>query len=283
MSDRQHTLREALRFEGVGLHSGETARVAVEPRPPGSGLSFHLVTGDVRFPAHAEYVVDTRRATVVGKDGATVSTVEHLLSALFAGGIDNAEIVVEGPEIPVMDGSAGYFTSAIARLGLVEQDVERDYFRVEQPFVIRDGDALVVVTPADEFRLRFVADFAPPVGAQYLDAAVDATYFAREIAAARTFGYLHEVEALRAAGLARGGSLDNALVFAPDGPLTPLRWPDEVVRHKALDLIGDFALLGAWPRCDVVAIKSGHRLHARATAALRAAVRGAVVSRVVEG
>jgi UDP-3-O-[3-hydroxymyristoyl] N-acetylglucosamine deacetylase len=137
--------------------------------------------------------------------------------------------------------------------------------------VFRDGDALLGVAPAESFRVRFAVDFAPPVGAQFIDAAVDAEYYAAEIAPARTFGYLHEVEALLAAGLARGGSLDNALVFAPDGPLTPLRWPNEVVRHKVLDLIGDFALLGGWPQCDVVSIKSGHRLHAQAVAALRAA------------
>ena len=275
MTESQHTLRDALRFEGVGLHTGTHAHVSVEPRPAGSGLAFQLAGSGLRFPAHAEYVVDTRRATVVGRDGATVSTVEHLLSALFACGIDNADIVVDGPEIPVMDGSAAYFTASIARLGVVAQDAPRPYFRVDRPFVFRDGDALVVVSPADEFRLRFAVDFAPPVGAQFLDATVDEAYFSREIAAARTFGYLHEVEALLSAGLARGGTLENALVFAPEGPLTPVRWPNEVVRHKALDLIGDFALLGAWPQCDVVAIKSGHRLHARATVALRAAYRGA--------
>ena len=123
----------------------------------------------------------------------------------------------------------------------------------------------------ERFRIRYTADFPAPVGTQYVDATIDADFYAREIAPARTFGYLHEVEALLAAGLARGGSLDNALVFGPEGPLTPLRYQNEVARHKVLDLIGDFALLGAWPQCDVVAIKSGHRLHAQATGALRAA------------
>ncbi|GAC1546921.1 MAG: UDP-3-O-acyl-N-acetylglucosamine deacetylase [Vulcanimicrobiaceae bacterium] len=272
MSDVQHTVRDAIEFAGVGLHTGVMARVRVEPRPPHAGLSFRL-GGDVRFPAHAEYVVDTRRATVVGIGEATVSTVEHLLSALFAGGIDNAEIAVDGPEIPILDGSAAHFANAFARLGVVAQDAPRTYFTVDRPFVYSDADAVLVVAPAETFRLRFAVDFAPPVGAQFLDAAVDAAFFASEIAQARTFGYLHEVEALLAAGLARGGSLENALVFAPDGPMTPLRWPNEVVRHKALDLIGDFALLGAWPKCDVIAIKSGHRLHARATVALREAYR----------
>jgi len=282
VNDAQHTLRDALEFSGVGLHTGAAARVRIEPRPAHAGLSFRLA-GNVRFPAHAEFIVDTRRATVVGLGDATVSTVEHLLSALFASGIDNAEIAVEGPEVPVMDGSAAHFTNAFTALGLVAQAAARNVFTVERPFVISDGDAVLVVSPAEAFRLRFAVDFAPPVGAQFLDAVVESAYYASEIAPARTFGYLDEVEALRAAGLARGGSLDNALVFAPEGPLTPLRWPNEVVRHKALDLIGDFALLGAWPTCDVVAIKSGHRLHGRATAALRDAYRERILTAATAG
>jgi UDP-3-O-[3-hydroxymyristoyl] N-acetylglucosamine deacetylase len=186
-------------------------------------------------------------------------------------GVDNATIDVTGPEVPVMDGSSAVFAEAIVRAGLVDQHAPRPIFRVEHPMVFRDGDALLVVAPADEFRIRFAVDYAPPVGAQFIDATIDADFFSRDIAPARTFGYLHEVEALRAAGLARGGSLDNALVFAPEGPLTPLRWPNEVVRHKTLDLIGDFALLGAWPACEVVSVKSGHRLHNAAAVALRAA------------
>jgi len=184
-------------------------------------------------------------------------------------GVDNAQIEVDGPEIPVMDGSSAAFSEAIAKTGLVAQHAPRATLRVDRPLVFHDGDALLVVAPASAFRVRFAVDYAPPVGAQFIDAAIDADYFIREIAPARTFGYLHEVEALRAAGLARGGTLDNALVFAPEGPLTPLRWPNEVVRHKVLDLVGDFALLGAWPLCEVVSVKSGHRLHAKAAQALR--------------
>jgi UDP-3-O-[3-hydroxymyristoyl] N-acetylglucosamine deacetylase len=267
----QHTLRDALEFSGVGLHTGHAARVRLSPSPPGSGLRFELPEAGVGFPASSEFVVETRRATVVGHAGATVSTVEHLLSALFAMGVDNATIEVEGGEIPVLDGSAATFVEAIERVGRSNQHRPRTLVVVDRPMVFRDGDALLAVAPAEGLRIRFAVDFAPPVGAQFIDASIDARYYAREIAPARTFGYLHEVEALLSAGLARGGSLDNALVFAPDGPLVPLRWPNEVVRHKVLDLIGDFALLGGWPQCDIVAIKSGHRLHAQAVAALRAA------------
>jgi UDP-3-O-[3-hydroxymyristoyl] N-acetylglucosamine deacetylase len=142
---------------------------------------------------------------------------------------------------------------------------------VAEPRVYRDGDALLVVLPADDaWRVRFAVDFPPPVGAQYFDGRIDRATYADEIAGARTFGYLHEVEALVASGLARGGSLSNALVFGPDGPLTPLRTQNEVVAHKVLDLVGDFALLGGRPRIDVIAHKSGHRLHAQATRDLRA-------------
>jgi UDP-3-O-[3-hydroxymyristoyl] N-acetylglucosamine deacetylase len=267
----QRTLRAVVEFEGIGLHTGADCRVRIHPQVAGSGLRFRLSGGGAAFPAHAEYVVDTRRATVIGDGVASVSTVEHVLSAVFAMGVDNALIEVEGPEIPVLDGSAALFVEAIAQTGLVDQHESRAVFAPEGPMVFSEGDAVLIVTPSDAFRIRFAVDFAAPIGAQFLDIAVDAESFAREIAPARTFGYLHEVEALRSAGLARGGSLDNALVFAPDGPLTPLRWPNEVVRHKALDLIGDFALLGAWPQCDVISIKSGHRLHAQAVRALRAA------------
>ena len=267
----QHTLRETLEFEGVGLHTGVASHVRVLPQAAGSGIRFRLGEAGVAFAALPECVIETRRATVVGSGGATVSTVEHLLSALFAMGVDNALIEVEGPEIPVLDGSAGVFVAAIARAGLVAQHEPRMLVVVDRPMIFRDGDAVLAVAPAPAFRIRFAVDFASPVGAQFIDATIDPSYYAEQIAAARTFGYMHEVEALLAAGLARGGSLDNALVFAPEGPLTPLRWPNEVVRHKVLDLIGDFAFLGGWPQCDVVSIKSGHRLHAQAVAALRTA------------
>jgi UDP-3-O-[3-hydroxymyristoyl] N-acetylglucosamine deacetylase len=266
----QQTLRDSLEFEGVGLHTGARARVAIRPQIAGSGLRFRL-GGSVTFPAHASYVVETRRATVLGSGDHTVSTVEHLLSALFAMGVDNALIEVEGPEIPVADGSAATFCEGIAKVGLLQQSLPRALCTIEEPRYFRDGDALLVVIPSDVFRIRFTVDYAPPIGLQFFDDVIEPAFYAREIAPARTFGYLHEVEALRANGLALGGSLDNALVFAPDGPMTPLRWPTEVVRHKVLDLIGDFALLGAWPQCEVISYKSGHRLHAKAVAALRRA------------
>lgn len=263
----QTTLRDAVHFAGIGLHTGADVAVTVRPAAVNAGISF--LAGATRIPATAEHVVDTARATVLGAGDTTISTVEHVLSALFGMGIANAEIVVEGPEIPVVDGSAKAFSDAFAGAGVVDQGVPRDVFRIDEPFALREDDRAVVLLPGDAFRVRFVADFPSPVGAQYLDTIVEPERYREEIAPARTFGFLHEVQALRSRGLARGGTLENAIVFGPDGPLQPLRWPDEVVRHKVLDLLGDVALLGAWPACDLIAVKSGHATHVRAMRALR--------------
>ena len=271
----QTTLRGSRTFEGVGIHTGTPSRAEISPAPPGTGLVF-VLAGGVRIPAVAENVVETARATVLGKDGVSVSTVEHLLAALFGMGVDNATIAVDGPEIPVVDGSAKFFADEIAAVGTLAQKEIRSRFTVSAPQFFRDGDRTVVVLPASRFRVRFLADFPPPVGTQFFETDVTPESFHAEISGARTFGYLHEVEALLKRGLAQGGTLENAIVFAPDGPMQPLRWPDEVVRHKVLDLIGDFALLGAYPQCEIIAIKSGHRLHCLATSELRRQMVGAL-------
>ena len=271
----QATLRERLRFEGIGLHTGARAAVEVRPAQPDEGLTF--VLGATRVPATVDNVVDTSRATVLGRNGSTVSTTEHLLSALFALGVSNAEIHVDGPEIPARDGSAAEFVRAILACGIESQPHPRAVLRLEEPLFVRAGDRMVAALPNDAFAVRFVADFPPPVGTQYFCDEIDPQRYREEIAGARTFGYLHEVEALRSRGLALGATLENALVFGPEGPLQPLRWPNEAVRHKVLDLIGDVALLGAWPQCEIVAIKSGHELHASATRALRARLHAAAV------
>lgn len=264
----QKTLRQRFGYEGVGLHTGVPCSVQVEPAPAGSGLRFRAA--GVEIPALAEYVVETARATVVGKDGVTISTIEHLLAALFGMGISNALIHVDGPEIPVADGSAKTWVDLIEQAGITGQSEVRERYVPTAPVFVRDGERAIIVLPATHFRVKFLADFAPPIGTQYFDSELSPEVFSREIASARTFGYLHEVQALLDRGLAKGGTLENALVFAPDGPMQEMRWPNEPVRHKVLDLIGDFALLGAWPQCEVVAIKSGHKLHCIATNELRA-------------
>jgi UDP-3-O-[3-hydroxymyristoyl] N-acetylglucosamine deacetylase len=241
--------------------------VRVLPAPAGSGLRFRL--GDaVEFPAHPDYVVDTRRATVLGSGEYRVSTVEHLLSALSGGGVTNALIAVDGPEIPASDGSAREFIAAIDAAGIAEQPLPQARNVVREPHVFRDGDKLLAVVPAAAFRVRMTIDFPAPVGSQYVDYDSSSAAYRTAIAPNRTFGFRHEVEALLERGLARGGSLDNAVVFDADGPSSPLRAADEPARHKVLDLIGDFTLLGAYPQCEVIAIKSGHALHFEAVRAL---------------
>jgi UDP-3-O-[3-hydroxymyristoyl] N-acetylglucosamine deacetylase len=241
-----------------------------------------FITGATEIPAVADYVVETARATVLGKDGVTISTVEHLLAAIFAMGISNAEIHVTGPEIPVADGSARRFVEAIIQAGVSPQREIRTRFVPVVPEFARDGERAVIVLPASHFRVRFVADFAAPIGTQYFDAEMTPEVFRDEIAGARTFGYLHEIEALLQRGLARGGTLENALVFTAEGPMQPMRWENEPVRHKVLDLLGDLALLGAWPQCEVIAIKSGHKLHAIATGQMRAQMRRTLRSASVQ-
>lgn len=259
----QTTLRDAIAFEGPGLHTGQPASVRVLPAPAGHGLRFR-VNGAVEFPARAEYVVETVRATVVGTGGHTVSTVEHLLSALLGCGVDNALIEVQGPEIPVADGSSKVFADAVDAVGLATLHEARVRWIPAEPRVFHDGDKLLVVAPAPSFRVRMTVDYAAPIGTQYVEAEITPEIYRQEIAPNRTFGFLHEVESLVKRGLAKGGTLENAVVFGPDGPLAPLRSPNEPARHKILDLVGDFALLGAYPQCEVIAIKSGHKLHCTA-------------------
>ncbi|GAC1614469.1 MAG: UDP-3-O-acyl-N-acetylglucosamine deacetylase [Candidatus Elarobacter sp.] len=259
----QTTLRDAIAFEGAGLHTGAPARVRVLPAPAGHGLRFRLDDA-VEFPARADYVVETVRATVVGLGEHRVSTVEHLLSALLGCGVDNALIAVDGPEIPVEDGSAKVFADAIAAVGLTTLHEARIRWIPTEPLVFRDGDKLLVIAPASSFRVRMTVDYPAPIGTQYVEAEIHPEAYRRDVAPNRTFGFLHEVEALMKRGLAQGGTLENAVVFGADGPLSPLRSAAEPARHKILDLVGDFALLGAYPQCEVVAIKSGHKLHCTA-------------------
>jgi UDP-3-O-[3-hydroxymyristoyl] N-acetylglucosamine deacetylase len=253
--------------------------VRILPAAVDAGLRFR--SGAVEIPARPEFVVDTVRATVLGRGETRISTVEHLLSALNGMGVANATIVVDGPEIPVADGSARTFVDAIAAVGISTQSAPRRRFIPTEPRAFRDGDKLLIVLPAPSFRVRMTIDFPAPIGVQHRELEVTPESYASEIAPDRTFAYRHEVEALLQRGLAQGGTLDNAVVFDVDGPMAPLRHPDEPVRHKILDLIGDFALLGAYPQCEVIAFKSGHKLHcsavreiARSDGGMRAATAG---------
>jgi UDP-3-O-[3-hydroxymyristoyl] N-acetylglucosamine deacetylase len=270
----QRTIAEKVGCAGVGLHSGATVELTLNPARAGSGIVFERVdlAHPVAIQARPESVRSTCYATTLGRGDATVSTVEHLLAALYGMGIDNARIEVRGPEIPVMDGSAASFAYLIRQAGVFEQDLPRRVLRVRRPIELRDGARRIRVEPARSLRVSYSVDFAHPVvGRQALsDVELVNGSFEAEVCRARTFGFLQEVEALWRSGLARGGSLENTVVLDDGGVMNPegLRFPDEFVRHKALDLIGDLALLGMPLAGHVIVERGGHALHQRLVAEL---------------
>ena len=250
LESMQHTLAGPAVFAGVGLHTGKRVRAAILPAPVDTGILFLRtdVEGDGRIEARAENVSSTRLSTVIGNAaGVTVATVEHLMAALYGLGVDNALIELDGPEAPIMDGSAAPFVSLIDRAGRRRQEAQRQAIVILQPVEATHGDRRAALVPAERFEVAVEIAFdSAAIGRQRLDMAVDEDAFRDTLADCRTFGFLHEVEALREAGLAQGGSLDNAIVIDGDVVLNPeaLRRPDEFVRHKAVDAIGDLATLG---------------------------------------
>ncbi len=263
---KQRTLRKTVTLEGVGLHTGRAIRLRLRPARPGTGIRLRRVDLDpvVEIPALSRFVVDTRLATVLGRDGVEISTVEHCLAALAGLGVDNALVDVDGPEAPILDGSARPFAEAIARVGLAVQAAPRRVLRVRKPIRVRDGDKYVILRPGRGLVLSYSIDFDGRFpGDQHYLLAVTPDAFRDELAPARTFGFLHEVEYLRSVGKARGGSLENAVVLDGDRVLNPegLRMPDEFVRHKMLDAVGDLLLAGAPIEGHLVVHKGGHALH----------------------
>lgn len=273
----QHTLKSIAYVTGVGLHSGEKVQLWLRPAAPDTGIVFHRVDLDppVTIPASPEAVRETRLCTGLERDGVKIATVEHLMSALAGLGIDNVHIDVDGPEIPIMDGSAAPFVMMIREAGIEAQAAPRRFLRVLRPVEVREDDKWVRLEPYAGFRLEFSIAFAhPAISASQTRAVVDFSEHAypRFVARARTFGFVHEVELLRGMGLAQGGSLDNAIVLDEYRILNPegLRFPDEFVRHKILDAIGDLYLAGRPLLARYVAHKSGHALNNRLLRALMA-------------
>jgi UDP-3-O-[3-hydroxymyristoyl] N-acetylglucosamine deacetylase len=264
---RQHTLAAPAIFAGVGLHSGLHVRVAIRPAAAGAGVVFVRtdLPGDNLIPCRGDMVTQTRLNTVVSNEaGASVSTVEHLMAALAALCIDNAVIELDGPEVPIMDGSAEPFVQLLDRAGRRRQEAERRYIEVLEPIEIIDGDKRAALLPSPTFEVFFEIEFESRViGRQKVDLAVDEDSFRSELSDCRTFGFVHEVEALRRVGLARGGSLDNAVVIDGDEILNAegLRRPDEFVRHKALDAVGDLYVLGQPLLARFEGVKAGHALN----------------------
>ena len=273
----QHTVAGPAIFAGIGLHTGAHVRVAIRPAAPNAGITF--VRTDVRGEDNAvhvspEAVTKTQLGTVISNEaGVSVSTIEHLMAAMAALAIDNAVIELDGPEVPIMDGSAEPFVQILDRAGRRKQEAARRYIEILAPVTVTEGDKHASLTPSDQFEVAFEIAFASrAIGRQRVDLVVDEDSFREELSDCRTFGFLQEVEHLRAIGLARGGSMENAVVIDGDRVLNPegLRRPDEFVRHKALDAVGDLYVLGAPILGRFEGILAGHGLNNALVRALAA-------------
>jgi UDP-3-O-[3-hydroxymyristoyl] N-acetylglucosamine deacetylase len=269
---REQTLKGPIEFSGVGLHTGQAATMRILPASAGKGIVFRRLDLD-NFELRADVgsVERVAYATTLMSRGVWISTVEHLLSALYALGVDNAIIELDNFEVPILDGSALPYTEAIRQTGIVPLQVPRNYIRIEKPFVLEENSKSIAIYPSDSLSLEYEIGFKHPlIGHQKLEIQITPENYRTLIAPARTFGFYHEVEALQAAGLVRGGSLENAIVLTESGMLneTSLRYPDEFVRHKILDLLGDFALMGQQVLGRLTANRAGHALHTRFVAAL---------------
>lgn len=273
---RQRTLRNAIKATGVGLHTGEKVYLTLCPAPVDAGIVFRRVDLDpvVEIPARAENVRETTLSTTLIANGEKVSTVEHLLSAMAGLGIDNAFVDVSASEVPIMDGSAGPFVFLIQSAGIEEQNAAKKFIRIKRPVTVEDGDKTASFLPFDGFKVSFSIDFDHPVFRErspHAEIDFSSTSFVKEVSRARTFGFMHEIEYLRSQGLARGGSVDNAIVVDEYRILNQdgLRYDDEFVKHKILDAIGDLYLLGYGVIGEYRAHKSGHALN---NASLRALI-----------
>ncbi|MFZ3052886.1 MAG: UDP-3-O-acyl-N-acetylglucosamine deacetylase [Sulfuricurvum sp.] len=244
---RQTTIGKKVELVGIGLHKGVPVHLRLEPMESNSGIVFFRSDAGVSIPLTPESVVDTKMATVIGKDGVTISTIEHMLSAIYAYGIDNLRVIVDADEVPVMDGSSMSFCMLLDEAGIVELDAPKKIMRIKKEVEVREGDKYVKLSPSNDLSYDFTIKFAHPViDKQTYILKFTKENYKKEIARARTFGFVHEVQYLRSKGLALGGSLENAVVLDDKKVLNPegLRFTDEFVRHKILDAIGDMSLIG---------------------------------------
>jgi UDP-3-O-[3-hydroxymyristoyl] N-acetylglucosamine deacetylase len=260
------TVKSNVSIAGIGLHSGIYTTVELQPAPAGGGITFVRTDLDgLRIPALQASTTALDHATTVGKDDVSVGTVEHLLAALVACGVSDIDILIDGPEVPIIDGSALPFMHLIDAAGvrLLGSDVR--VLRIKEPIEISDGEKSIRIAPANRLSIKYKIDFDHPViGRQSVHFDFHHDSFLRKIAPARTFGFFKDVEKMRAAGLARGGSVENAIVLDDRAVMNgPLRFRDEFVRHKVLDLIGDLALVGRPIVGEITAVRGGHALHSR--------------------
>ena len=263
---QQHTISQSMTGSGVGLHTGQPVTLTLRPAPPDTGIVFvrHEADGPVSLDASIGNLVPTELCTALSSNGTYVKTVEHVLSALVGLEVDNVYVELDAGEVPVMDGSAGPFVRLIRTAGIVAQDRRRPFLKITQPIEVKDGDRRVVIEPASSTRITYSIHYEHPlIRKQTYTYDWSVSGFEQDIADARTFGFLKEVEDLWSRGLGRGGSLENTIVLSERDVLNEsgLRYHDEFVRHKILDLIGDLALLGVPFIGHLIADRSGHALH----------------------
>ena len=261
--DFQRTLRRSISCAGIGLHSGNKVTLTLKPAPADHGIRFvRADLGGVEIPANVAHVTGIQYATALARGSASVETVEHLLAALVSLGVDNVVVELNHREVPIMDGSAAPFVYLVQEAGIRRLPVPRSYLRVRRPIVVEHTDKRIALYPADTYRVSYTINFDHPLlKHQARTVEITGDGFAEDIAPARTFGFLKEVEMLRQRGLALGGSLDNAVVLGETGPLNSLRFDDEFVRHKILDAVGDLALVGHPVIGHLVVHRGGHGLH----------------------
>ena len=266
MIDAQHTVRRSVSCSGIGLHSGRKVRLSLRPARAGSGIRFRRADlGGIEIPATVDNVDRLHYSTGLARDSGNVETVEHLLAALVSLGVDNVTVELDQPEVPIMDGSAASFVYLLNEAGLKRLAEPRRYLKILRPVSLSRGNKRISLYPSDHFKVTYSISFDHPL-LRHMSRTLKVTQesFVDEIASARTFGFLKEVEMLRRKGLAMGGSLDNAVVLDEAGVLNnSLRFEDEFVRHKILDAIGDLALVGCPVIGHLVAHRGGHELHAR--------------------
>ena len=270
---RQTTIAKKVHNVGIGLHKGEPIRLTLEPLEAGSGIVFYRSDLGVSFKAEPKNVINTQMATVVGNEKGYISTIEHLMSAINAYGIDNIRIVVDANEIPVMDGSSASFCMLLDEAGVRELDANKKALIIKRAVEIREGDKLVRLSPSKSPKFDYTIKFSQPlIGTQHHVFEFSKKSYLKEISRARTFGFLKDVQALRSMGLALGGSLENAVVIDENKILNPegLRFENEFVRHKILDAIGDLALVGAPILGDYTAFAGSHDLNHKLTLAVLA-------------
>lgn len=262
----QMTVANIVECSGIGLHTGVSCGLTIRPAPPDSGIVFIRkdLSQKVKIKAHINNVVDATLATTLGAEGVRITTVEHLLAAFAGLGVDNAEVEVDGPEVPIMDGSAEPFNLLIKRAGLQKQDKVKKFVLIRRPVTVTEDDRQATLLPSKDFKISYTIDFKHPlISNQYYLIQICNGNFEREICPARTFGFLKDYEMLRAKGFARGGSLNNAIVIDERKVVNAegLRFHDEFVRHKILDSIGDLWLIGAQVIGHFIGYKSGHTLN----------------------